>query len=265
MLRLSLSNLVASATILDETTEDATYIVENVKSPQRPFKPWKTTSIATDQSFVVDFGGTTTIEAIGLIRTNFTTVVIQGNSVNSWGGTLPYAVTRTIARNPWNTRYQYGYRPVAFAYRYLRVAISPPQTPTDGASVYKLGGLWAGTLTSAPRDFAETYSINRIEPRMDVTPQSRAWNQRLTMGEPRVALKFKLDVISGAPPAKTDLLKDWLDLQRRMTDAQYFLALVEDNDPAQSYVVQASTEPDWQIGTGSIATQQLTLEEMLGP
>ena len=265
MLRLSLSNLVVNATILDTTSADTIYVVENVKTPQRPFKPWKTTSIATDQSFVVDFGGTTTIEAIGLIRTNFTSVWIQGNSVNSWGSP-PYNLPITVGRNPWNTRYQYGYRPVGFAYRYLRIAISPPQTPTDGGGVYKLGGLWAGTLTTAPRDFAETYSINRIEPRMDVSPGSRAWTQRLTMGEPRVAIRMKLDVITGGPPAKTDLLASWLDLQRQMTDAQYFLALMEDNDPAQSYVVQPGAEPDWQIGTGSISTQgQFTLEEMMGP
>jgi len=263
MLRLSLANLVATADIIDPTSEDPTYIADNAATPQRPFKPWKTTSVATDQSIVIDFGGTTTIEAIGLIRCNFTTVVIQGNATNVWGGPS-YTVTKTIARNRVNTRYQHAYRPVGFAYRYLRVAIVP-QARTDGASVFKLGGVWAGTLTNAPRDFAETYTMGRIEPRIDVAPATRAWSQRLTKGEPRATMQLRLDVISGAPPAKADLLSDWLELQRQMTDAQYFLAMMEDDDPAQSYIVQPVTEPSWQIGTGSISTQQMTLEEKLGP
>jgi hypothetical protein len=263
MLRLSLSNLAAAATLASVSSEDPTYIGTNAQTPQRPFKPWKTTTTVSDQGLVFDFGGTTTIEALALIRTNFTTAVIQGHPTNTW--TAPdYFETKTIARNPWNTRYQHAYRPVGFAYRYLRVAITP-QATTDGASVFKLGGVWAGTLTSAPRDFAETYTIGRIEPRMDVMPASRAWTQRLTMGEPRVSLHMRLDVITGTPPAKTDLLADWLELQRQMTEAQYFLAMIEDNDPAQSYIVQPVTEPSWQIGTGSISTQQFTLEEKLGP
>jgi len=265
MLRLSLANLVTAATIISATSADATYVRTNAATPQRPFKPWKTTTTATDQDIIVDFGSATLIEAIGLIRTNFTSVTIQGNATNSWGGPS-YASTLTVARNPWNTRYQYGYRPVAFNYRYLRVAITGGQTPTDGASVFLLGGLWAGTLTTAPRDFAETYTVNRIEPRLDVRPSSRAWTQRLTIGEPRVSIRTKLDVITGTPPAKTDLLASWLEVQRQMTNAQYFLALLEDSDPAQSYIVQAADEPDWQVGTGSISTQgTFTLEEMLGP
>ena len=263
MLRVSLSNRVTAATIISASTEDTVYVADNAATPQLPFKPWKTTTIGSDQNLVVDFGSAATIEAVGLIRTNFTSATIQGNATDAWGGPS-YTQAITIARNPWNTRYQYGYRPVAFNYRFLRVLI-PTQATTDSASAFILGGLWAGTVTAAPRDFAETYTINRIEPRLDVRPGSRAWTQRLTIGEPRVSIRMKLDVLTGTPPAKTDLLADWLGLQRQMNDAAYFLALLEDNDPAQSYIVQSAVEPTWQVG-GAVSTQSdFTFEEMLGP
>jgi hypothetical protein len=263
MLRVSLTNRVTAATIISASTEDTVYVADNAATPQRPFKPWKTTTIGSDQDIVIDFGSAAIIEAVGIIRTNFATVVVQGNATNAWGGPS-YTSTITVARNPWNTRYQHGFRPVAFNYRFMRVAI-PTQATLDGASVFSLGGVWAGTLTTAPRDFSESYTINRIEPRLDVRPGSRAWTQRLTIGEPRVSIRMKLDVLTGTPPAKTDLLADWLGLQRQMNDAAYFLALLEDNDPAQSYIVQSAVEPTWQVG-GAVSTQgDFTFEEMLGP
>lgn len=119
-MKLSLLNLVAAATVVGSTAA-AAFPASNVKSPERPFQPWRSTALG-DQSLVVDFGIATALAVVAPIHANVATVTIQGNATDVW--TSPsYSQAQTIGRNPWNTRFQAAQLPVGFTFRYLRVLI----------------------------------------------------------------------------------------------------------------------------------------------
>lgn len=261
-LRLSFSNLAAAATVT-ATSEDLVYAAVNARAPERPFLPWKTGALG-DQRLVIDFAATTALDAVALVRTNFASATIQGNDTDVW--TSPsYDEDITIAVNPWSGRYQHAHRVVApgFSYRYLSILI-PSQTPVDGASAYLLGGVWAGLLAATPRSFLQEYQAQRIEPRQDIGPDSRAWQQRLTLGEPRVSVKVRLQALTGRPPGVGDELGTWLGLQRTMASVDVFLASIEDSDPGQAWIVRSIAEPQWSLDN-RMATADAELMESVGP
>jgi hypothetical protein len=258
--KLSLVNLVASAAAVTGSTAQAAYPATNVKTPERPFMPWKTT-VATASDVVIDFGATKTLDAVALSNVNFTSATIQGNATNSW--TAPsYTQSITIARNRWNTRYQHGHQIVgSFSYRYLRISIGT-QTPVDGSSGFSIGGIHAGVNVTMPRGIRADYSMIPHEPGQDVGPEGDAWSQHTILGDIWTSIQGRLTLLTGRVPAHNDYLSDWLDILRQMPKSTpVLLALEGVEDPAQSFIVRRINDPQWRVSTGTFSEADIEWRE----
>lgn len=235
----------------------------NIATPGRPFLPWRTTA-TTEQTAVIDFGTTKTIKLCGLIRTNFTGARIQGNSANSWGAPA-FDQAITIDRNPWNYRYQHGVRLTGFSYRYMRIVISA-QTPTDGASGFLLGGVWAGGETRPPRHFRMECTLETVEPKLDMVPPHAGWRQRLVMGDPLAVLQFdRIANVNRFIPGYQDQLADWKEIDRQIVDSDILGCLLTTFENTQFFVVRPVSDNKWNRRRMNLIEHQWTLEEVIGP
>jgi len=146
MFRLSAINKTATATIT-ASTQDATYLAVNIRTPQRPTLPARTTAI-TDSWWVIDHATATPIDIVGLIGTNFTAVKIQMNATDSWGAPTYDSGTLPIAPSPGHGRYHCIHRLAAQQnLRFTRIFV-PAQATTDGAGYFRLGGVHEGVVAT---------------------------------------------------------------------------------------------------------------------
>lgn len=264
MHKISFINFAArSGTVVTGSTQDATYVATNVKSPQRPFLPWRTTA-TSEQTLVLDFLGTATITFLALIYGNFIDVTVQGNATDSWGAPSFSQATK-LSRNPWNSRYHLGIVLSGFAYRYMRIVIAA-QTPIDGAAYFRLGGIWAGVSVETPRHVEFSVRYERVEPKRDLVPDHEGWRQRLKLGEPYTRIHAeRVARMTIESPGYGDELMTWALLDRQMWEMDYFAYFTNLLDPAQVYVVRRIESPTWTPSELGLADSTLELEEVVGP
>ena len=257
---------MTTASAIVGSTEDATYTAAMLRTPAKPFKPWRTTSLV-GQSVVVDFGAPVALDVVALIGANFTFAVVQGNAADSWGSSS-YVQNTLIARNPVTGRYHHlhdtALSATPFVFQFLRLSI-PDQTPTDGAGYYRLGGIWAGLWDAVPRDIDLPYTPTCEEPGYLIEPDHKgSWEQWLNMGEPRAVIQVTRYARAGDPtPGRDDELFAWRDLERLMRERDAFLIQTEAADPAQGWVVRRAASPAWTVDLGR-ATSPMLLRELTG-
>lgn len=258
----SFTNFGATATVT-ASSELGSSLATNVRTPGRPFLPWRTTTTG-DQSVVLDFTTAKSVKLLLLIRANFTSARIQGNPTDSWGSPA-FNQLITISRNPWNYRYQHGVRLTGFNYRYLRILI-PSQTPTDASSGYLLGGVWAGGETRTPRHFRIEYEPETVEPKLDMVPEHQGWRQRLVMGDPLARFQFtRIATVNRYVPGYSDELATWKEIDRQIVDADIFAILLTTLENAQAFVVRPVADNKWTRRRHTLAEQEWSLEEVIGP
>lgn len=262
---VSIQNYVADAgAIIAASSELADNPATNTAIPGRPFMPWRSAA-GGDQSVVINFGATRSVGGVWLIRTNFTSVNIQGNPSDSWGAPA-FDQAYTITRSPFNWRYQFGVKLSGFSYQFMRIRI-PSQTPTEG-SAYLLGGVWAGPVESLPQNFRFDVNLATVQPSQDVSPAHQGWRQRLVLGEPltRIAA-MRSSRITRMMPGKSDDLNDWQDIARRIRANDAFALLLGDADQSQAYILRPINEAHWQWTRRRLnrAESPWELEELIGP
>lgn len=260
---ISIANYVASATITGSSATGDNPVTA-ISKPGRPFLPWRTAA-GGDQSAVINFGTAKQVQGIWLIRTNFTSVRIQGNSSDSWGAP-PFDQAFTIGLNQWNWRYQLAARLTGFAYQYMRIFI-PTQTPTEG-SAYLLGGVWAGAVEHLPENFRFDVNLATIQPGLDVQPTHQGWRQRLILGEPLCRLScMRTSKVSRLMPGVQDDLVTWQDIARRIRDNDMFAMVLGSADTTNGYVFRPVNTAYWQWTRRRLlrAESPWELEELIGP
>lgn len=262
-MELSFTNFVAaSGATVTSSTEDATYVGNNLQTPERPFLPWRTTAV-TAQNAVIDFGVGRVVRLLCLLNTNYQSATIEGNAADSWGAPA-FSQAYTVGRNPWTGRYQTGVFLTAFAYRYLRLVIAA-QGRTDGAAYFSTGGLWCGAIATLPRSYRWGERRSVVEPRLDVGPSSGAWRQRLSLGEPFLRLALDIQAPSYTEqPASGDELADWLALERQMRDADLWALHPEQSDAAQVGLWRRLNVAQWQEQQLGLSGTAWELEEPTG-
>lgn len=264
MIRFSFTNhLAATGIVLTPSSVDTAYPASNLKEPQRPFLPFKTLA-AGAQNVVIDFLSAKTIDLVHLVRANFTSATLQGNSSNDWASP-PFTHSVTIARNAFNGRYQYGALLTSFAYRYLRLVI-PSQTPLNGDTVYSLGGIWAGEATKPPKNFLFDVTFDVHEPRQEMQPDHGGWRQRLVLGEALARLTVNRRAkVTRKTPGFNDELASWLALDRQAREVDHFALFLDNGDSAQAYVARNVAPVSWNVDRLESARGEYSLEEVLGP
>lgn len=267
-MEISLTNAMSLITSADVTpsSEDAAYLGDNARSPQRPFMPWRTAALG-DQSIVFDWGAARKIDLVLLVNANFTSARIQGNASNVW--TSPsFNQLITIARNPQMWRYQHGVIVTGLNYRFTRVFI-PSQTPVDGAAYYSLGGVWAGTISTLPRPFRWEASYQTLQPRDDLQPPHGGARQRISLGEPVARVIARAySTINENRPMRSDQLADWMNIERQIRASDFFVPVMEINyqfDNAQVYVLRRVNQTEWQTTRPGLVESTWELEEVVGP
>lgn len=262
MIRLSFANLVADATVT-ATSEDELLTAQNLKAPERPFLQWETEALGAQRA-VVDFGAAKQVDIVYVRHTNVTSVQVQGNTADSWASPA-FTQPLTVTKNPFTRRYQVAALLSGFNYRYLSLLI-PSQTPVDGSSSYRIGGLWAGAATKVPKNFDFAIGHEIVEPAQDVGPAHGGWAQRLKLGQPIV----KLSVTRRArthrkSPGLGDQLADWGEIDEKVWDADLFLLFLDAGDPCQGYIVRRDTGVAWERPRLRRADSPWQLTEVVGP
>lgn len=262
---LSIQNHVAAlTTTIAASSEAANLPATNVSKPGRPFMPWRA-GAAGDQSVVINFGSAKLVNAVWLVRTNFTTVRIQGNPSDSWGAPA-FNQEYTVGLSPWNFRYQLGVRVTGFNYQFLRVFI-PSQTTTDGTA-YMLGGVWAGPIEPLPQNVRFDVNLATVQPSLDVAPQHQGWRQRLVLGEPLCRMAaMRTSRITHMMPGYQDDLNRWQSIARRIRENDSLAIILGSADSSQAFVMRPINEAHWQWTRRRLlrAESPWELEELIGP
>ena len=260
-LRASLTNLTAPATIT-ASTEDAAYPRTNLKTPQEPDNPAKTT-VTTDSWWVIDHLAAASVPAWALLYSNFTSVKIQANATDSWGAPSYDSGTLTIGTNPGNGRLCLFHKPSsAQNFRYNRIFV-PSQTPSDAADRFRLGGVWTcSALVSPPRDFRWEPDIEEVEPFEDVFTVSER-RQRLYLGERLFRLAGRVQGTTGATPMLSDEVASWQTFERNWKDADIALISFSDDHPNWVCVMRDLASIKWRVACG-LSERDIEWEEVAG-
>lgn len=194
MTDFAFANLITAATIAGSTTLGVTgWPATNTQLFGRPHIRAYSADL-TGCRITYDFGTTTALGFVALFHPNFLTVTIQGHGSDAWGAP-DYTSGLLTMGYAGNDRVHHIHRPTAlapFSKRFLSLSI-PAQATTDGATVFKLGSVWAGALVAAPRDLLIPHTDTKVAAREDVkTGDGRTLN-RLILDDPafRVQAKFK--------------------------------------------------------------------------
>lgn len=244
LFRYSFANLL---TVAAATSEDADYPASNLLHPERPFMPWKSTSTA-EQTLTLTLSGA--VSLVILVGANFTQATLNGNAI-------------TIGRSPFNRRYQYG-TAILPAVASLPLVI-PSQTPTDGGTKFRLGGIWAGASVVPPMNPRFNVEHTTLTPILDLQPEHQGWRERLFMGDPIVNLRVsRVARTTRLTPALNDHLRRWADIDRQVMEADYFGLFLNAGDSSQAYVVRVR-EPEitWQRARLKLSESEYDLEEVI--
>lgn len=265
-IRFCMTNLVAGAgVVIAASSAAADNPASYLAFPGRPMLPWRSTA-GGEQNVVVDFLAAAVLSGIWLIRTNFAQVTIQGNATDVW--TSPsFSQTFTVARNPWNFRYQLAVPLSGFAFRYLRILI-PSQTPADGTPAYLLGGVYAGAIESVPQSVRFDVELTTVHPRQDVVQQYGAWRQRNVMGDPLAQLSVTRRArTTRLAPGYGDDVRRWQEIERRIRDNDFFAVMLGATDTSQGFVMRPVNQGHQKWTRTSLLRLQSTLdlEEVMGP
>lgn len=263
VLRLGLSNRGAGASVTP-SSEHADWPAVNVRQPERPLLVWRTTDV-TEQTLVVDFGGTTSVSLVALLWANVVTATLQWNPTDSWGAPAFDSGALALGVNPWNGRWCLAYAPPApRTERFLRLVL-PAQTPVDGAAYFALGGLWAGEGVAPPRGIRWGDARGIVQPRRVIEGEAGGLRQTLRLG-PQHALweGERLALVDAAEPGVGDELAAWLAIDRAIHDAgDRALVWMQDASAAHVAVMHVTLE-DWTIEDPA-SRGRIALVESVGP
>lgn len=261
-MKLSFSNLLSAATITG-SADAAGFGAANLKTPQSPFSAPAKTSAGGAQNYVIDFGVATTLDMVGLVHVNFTSATLQGNATDSWGAPS-FTQALTITRNPWTWRYQLHQALSGFNLRFARLVI-PSQTPVDGATGYRIGGVWAGRLTDTPTFFRWNVEKRVRLPRRDTEAEHGGWGYQLVLGDPTVEITAQIaDDVKKATPGLNDGVAAWQEILRQAWAAGTFWFYDDKGDSSSAWPVQRRNDIAWTLDAG-LGTTPLELKEVVAP
>ncbi len=239
MIRFSFLNLAEAASIAASTTFTEAETGVGLRFPARPHLRGFSVDLSGGRA-TFDFGTATAPGVVALVNANFTSATIQGNATDVWSGP---SYAQAIAIGPaGNDRYHYAHRPTtpAFSYRYLSVAVSTG-IATDGLARFAFGGLWAGAITSPPRDILMGPEESKLEARQDIETEDGRRIARIIYDDPAWSVTCKRLAETEAE------LAAWKAIDRQWSAApgQAALVMFRDAYPEECYVMRQVSVSKW--------------------
>lgn len=132
-------NKFVNYTLLAISSEDANYPDDNLKLYWSITRAARSTTVASIWTIDIDLLAAMA-PVICLDHCNFASVIVHGNTSNSWGSPAYSSSTLTISKEYATGRYKVWIDCAGHSYRYWRIHV-PVQTPTDSAAYFQLGRL----------------------------------------------------------------------------------------------------------------------------
>lgn len=265
--RLSLTNHLATATLLPAPAHQAGWPATNVKFPQQPFVPAKTTDLSGDKNYIWDLGSAKLIEIMLAINVNYPQIAFF---VDNDGNYTPADYTMfphpsTISRNPWNRRYTFAHiLTTPQTKRFMQLRIPSGAGVIDGSSAYSTGGFWAGPLTALPSDIRWNERPAIIEPGID-EPLIGGGTHRVSTGRPHVRMQARrLARVAIATPATGDQLGSWLEIDRLWAAAGPAAWFFNRGNTSEAFIFRKMNASDWNVNQ-ILSEDDLLCEEVVGP
>jgi hypothetical protein len=159
-------------TVVSVSSENADFPKENIAKNTEPTLTSRTTTVGSDQWWVIDFGSAKAVDAFFLDKVNFSTVKIQGNATDVWTGPSFDSGILTVGRDFRHNRYKILFVTSTFNLRFARIFV-PAQTPIDGASYFEIGGLsCSDDYVELNENFQLPASYSQDEPSKTITYES---------------------------------------------------------------------------------------------
>lgn len=137
----SWDNKFVNYTLLAISSEDTDYPDDNLKLYWSITRAARSTTVASIWTIDIDLLAAMA-PVLCLDHCNFASVIVHGNSSNSWGSPAYSSSTLTIPMDAATGRYKRWIDCTGNSYRYWRIHV-PVQTPTDSAAYFQLGRLIA--------------------------------------------------------------------------------------------------------------------------
>ena len=236
----------------------------NAKYPQQPFTPAKGTMLA-DTYIGFDFGAAKLVEFVLVVNPNCARISLGLTNASDFSTYAYLVLNQPVVANPWNRRRTWAHvLTTPQTVRYLYVRADHSGGVTDGAAVYSFGGIWAGPLTSLPRDLRWGERPQIVEPHID-TPLLGGGTQRVSTGRTHVEMRAsRLAITSVATPGTNDELGVWLDRDHLMGVLGHFAWYFNRGKTSEGFIFRKMNDSAWGVAQ-VVSEDELILHEVVGP
>lgn len=179
MANRKLANSFLNISIENQSSEVSNFPAVNIMDRSSPQKQWRSTSTA-EQTIDIDLGSDQTTLTTYIDWTNVPEIKYQESSTNLAAG--PYvdlsSSLTSVEKDPVQGVYRRKDELTLSSKRYLRILMTGAQTPTDGATYYRIGTL------AIPTNIVELDADTTVEYPYDVTlPSSHIIENRFPTGK----------------------------------------------------------------------------------
>jgi hypothetical protein len=120
--------------------EDSDYPIDNVLLYNNVRRHFRNSDEGLSSEIVLDMGSAKALTAVVLYDVNFTQVIIEGNSSDSWSAP-PFSQQFDVFLDERTGMYKRYIELSGFNYRYLKIGIEADEPTTDGVGYHRIGAI----------------------------------------------------------------------------------------------------------------------------
>ena len=276
-MRVSVTNLLATAPLSAFISEQTAFPVVNTRAPQRQLAPWKTIGGNGTTAFTVwDLAAIPPVNTPGflaaVVNTNASLIYVQSYLV--YPGTIQFTGIYPTVLDPITGRRHAGVWFRTWPWRYIELGNINSGTIQDGQLTWQIGGLHFGPCLQIPHGLlARGMTIGPVKPRTFQASLTNAIEDYQDRGPARthITAEFRLRNIGRGDFSSTDALGQWHAFNRQWGGRPAAVMLTNQprtvllgGGPGQAWIMRNLAALDANRALTS-ATAQLDLIETYGP
>lgn len=225
--------LVIEDGMVSVSSQDSNYPKKNMLNLANLRRHYRTATVTAWKDIIIDFGSARVVRGVMLNDVNFMTATIQGTNTSFISPEFSLPVTISIDERV--NRRKIFTTLSGFIYRYLRVAI-PFQTPTDGASYFRVGTLvCAGSVLEFASNPSYPYQYSAPYPEPKAVRFPTGGIEQVDMGSYKV-WKGAFSFQTAVKTTETDM---WTLAALKPTD--YLIFAENRGDSSKAYLCKQSS------------------------